>query len=110
MAATAAWWQPRLHDGSMRYSEDDLHNNCLYYQTVLILCAQAIQEQMKLHGQEPVSFQDVKDEIFDMVKPADPLKLTLQDLINRWAPYLGHFFRGMTFCHALFPLDILCCL
>lgn len=48
-------------------------------------CAQAIQEQMKLHGQEPVSFQDVKDEIFDMVKPADPLKLTLQDLINRWA-------------------------
>ena len=38
---------------------------------------------MRLHGQEPVSFQDVKDEIFDMVKPADPLKLTLQDLINR---------------------------
>ncbi|XP_013414957.1 serine/threonine-protein phosphatase 2A regulatory subunit B'' subunit gamma isoform X2 [Lingula anatina] len=42
----------------------------------------AIQEQMKLHGQEPVSFHDVKDEIFDMVKPADPLKITLQDLIN----------------------------
>ncbi|XP_063429340.1 serine/threonine-protein phosphatase 2A regulatory subunit B'' subunit gamma-like [Mytilus trossulus] len=41
----------------------------------------AIQEQMKLHGQEPISFQDVKDEIFDMVKPKDPLKLTLQDLI-----------------------------
>ena len=44
---------------------------------------QAIQEQMKLHGQEPISFQDVKDEIFDMVKPKDPLKLTLQDLIVR---------------------------
>ena len=43
----------------------------------------AIQEQMKLHGQEPISFQDVKDEIFDMVKPKDPLKLTLQDLIVR---------------------------
>lgn len=42
----------------------------------------AIQEQMKVHGQEPVSFQDVKDEIFDMVKPANPLKLSLQDLIN----------------------------
>ncbi|XP_060583128.1 serine/threonine-protein phosphatase 2A regulatory subunit B'' subunit gamma-like isoform X1 [Ruditapes philippinarum] len=42
----------------------------------------AIQEQMKLHGQEPVSFQDVKDEIFDMVKPADPLKITLEDLVN----------------------------
>jgi len=42
---------------------------------------QAIQEQMRIHGQEPVSFQDVKDEIFDMVKPADPLKLTLEDLV-----------------------------
>nr|CAB3265107.1 serine/threonine-protein phosphatase 2A regulatory subunit B'' subunit gamma [Phallusia mammillata] len=41
-----------------------------------------IQEMMRLHGQEPVSFADVKDEIFDMVKPADPLKITLQDLIN----------------------------
>ncbi|XP_022081384.1 serine/threonine-protein phosphatase 2A regulatory subunit B'' subunit gamma-like [Acanthaster planci] len=42
----------------------------------------AIQEQMRQHGQEPISFADVKDEIFDMVKPADPLKITLQDLIN----------------------------
>ncbi|KAL4237736.1 Serine/threonine-protein phosphatase 2A regulatory subunit B'' subunit gamma [Mactra antiquata] len=42
----------------------------------------AIQEQMRLHGQEPVSFQDVKDEIFDMVKPADPLKITLDDLVT----------------------------
>lgn len=42
----------------------------------------AIQEQMKLHGQEPVSFHDVKDEIFDMVKPEDELKMTLQDLIR----------------------------
>jgi len=42
----------------------------------------AIQEQMRVHGQEPVTFADVKDEIFDMVRPADPLKLTLQDLIN----------------------------
>ncbi|KAH3852333.1 serine/threonine-protein phosphatase 2A regulatory subunit B'' subunit gamma-like [Dreissena polymorpha] len=41
----------------------------------------AIQEQMRIHGQEPVSFQDVKDEIFDMVKPADPLRLTLDDLV-----------------------------
>ncbi|XP_071962016.1 serine/threonine-protein phosphatase 2A regulatory subunit B'' subunit gamma-like isoform X2 [Antedon mediterranea] len=42
----------------------------------------AIQDQMRQHGQEPVSFEDVKDEIFDMVKPADPLKITLQDLIQ----------------------------
>ena len=43
---------------------------------------QAIQEQMKLHGQEPVSFDDVKNEIFDMVKPEDPFKISLQDLFK----------------------------
>ncbi|XP_014260377.1 serine/threonine-protein phosphatase 2A regulatory subunit B'' subunit gamma-like [Cimex lectularius] len=42
----------------------------------------AIQEQMHKNGHEPVSFQDVKDEMFDMVKPADPTKITLQDLLN----------------------------
>lgn len=47
----------------------------------------AIQEQMKMHATEPVSFDDVKNEIFDMVKPADPLKLALQDLIRS---YSGH--------------------
>lgn len=39
---------------------------------------------MKLHGQEPVSFDDVKNEIFDMVKPEDPLAITLQDLLQWW--------------------------
>ena len=43
---------------------------------------QAIQDQMKVHGQDPVAFDDVKNEIFDMVKPADPFKITLQDLIK----------------------------
>lgn len=42
----------------------------------------AIQEQMSVHGQEPVNFEDVKDEIFDMVKPQDPTRITLQDLLN----------------------------
>lgn len=42
----------------------------------------AIQEQMRRHNQDPISFEDVKDEIFDMVKPKDPLKITLQDLIT----------------------------
>lgn len=42
----------------------------------------SIQDQMRHHNQEPVNFEDVKDEIFDMVKPADPSKITLQDLIN----------------------------
>ncbi|KAJ8941726.1 hypothetical protein NQ318_023322 [Aromia moschata] len=41
----------------------------------------AIQDQMKQHGAEPVSFQDVKDELFDMVRPRDPEKITLTDLL-----------------------------
>nr|CAD7262999.1 unnamed protein product [Timema shepardi] len=42
----------------------------------------AIQEQMRVHGQEPILFEDVKDEVFDMVKPANPAWITLQDLVN----------------------------
>ena len=38
---------------------------------------------MALHKQEIIAFEDVKDEIFDMVRPTDPLKLTLQDFIRR---------------------------
>lgn len=42
----------------------------------------AIQDLMRSHGQEPISFQDVNDEIFDMVKPAEPGCITLKDLFN----------------------------
>ncbi len=42
----------------------------------------AIQQQMREHNQEPVLFHDVKDEIFDMVKPQDPLKITMTDLVR----------------------------
>lgn len=42
----------------------------------------AIQQEMEKHGHEEVSLHDVKDEIFDMVKPVDPLHITLPDLIN----------------------------
>lgn len=41
-----------------------------------------IQEQIQAHRAENVNFEDVKDEIFDMVKPSDPTKITLKDLIN----------------------------
>lgn len=56
--------------------------NLIFYLQIYFHWIQAIQELMKIHGQDPVSFQDVKDEIFDMVKPKDPLKISLQDLIN----------------------------
>eukprot|EP00794_Sanderia_malayensis_P014188 gene14188-15667_t len=42
----------------------------------------AIQEEMKKHGHEVVLLLDVKDEIFDMIKPVNPFHITLQDLIN----------------------------
>jgi serine/threonine-protein phosphatase 2A regulatory subunit B'' len=42
----------------------------------------AIQQQMREHNQDLVLFQDVKDEIFDMVKPRDPLRITLADLVR----------------------------
>lgn len=42
----------------------------------------SIQNQLKKYGHEPVSLRDIQDEIYDMVKPADPYKITLYDLIN----------------------------
>ncbi|XP_045540468.1 serine/threonine-protein phosphatase 2A regulatory subunit B'' subunit gamma [Papilio machaon] len=42
----------------------------------------AIQEQMVAHGAEPVNFDDVKDEIFDMIRPEHPSRITLQDLVR----------------------------
>ncbi|KAK4884540.1 hypothetical protein RN001_000811 [Aquatica leii] len=39
----------------------------------------AIQEQMRAHG-APVSFEDVKNQLFDMVKAKDPEKITLEDI------------------------------
>ncbi|XP_066254772.1 serine/threonine-protein phosphatase 2A regulatory subunit B'' subunit gamma-like [Euwallacea similis] len=43
----------------------------------------AIQDQMKAHGtEEPVSFSDVKDELFDMVRPKNPESITLADLLS----------------------------
>ena len=37
---------------------------------------------MEKLNQDPVKFEDVKDEIFDMVRPLDPLRITLDDLIR----------------------------
>ena len=38
--------------------------------------------QMEKLNQDPVKFEDVKDEIFDMVRPLDPLRIKLDDLIK----------------------------
>jgi len=39
-------------------------------------------KQMERLNQDPVKFEDVKDEIFDMVRPRDPLRIRLQDLVS----------------------------
>ncbi|XP_016960765.1 serine/threonine-protein phosphatase 2A regulatory subunit B'' subunit gamma-like isoform X2 [Drosophila biarmipes] len=41
-----------------------------------------IEVRFKTLKAEAVNFQDLKDEIFDMVGPKDPLNITLKDLIN----------------------------
>ncbi|XP_016984162.2 serine/threonine-protein phosphatase 2A regulatory subunit B'' subunit gamma-like isoform X1 [Drosophila rhopaloa] len=41
-----------------------------------------IEEGIKAVKTVKVNFQDLKDEIFDMVRPKDPMKITLRDLIN----------------------------
>lgn len=53
-----------------------MENNCCSF------FFKGIQEQIEAHRAEPVNFDDVKDEIFDMIKPKDPTKITLQDIIN----------------------------
>ncbi|XP_062505435.1 serine/threonine-protein phosphatase 2A regulatory subunit B'' subunit gamma-like [Corticium candelabrum] len=42
----------------------------------------SMQEMMRVNAQEVIRFEDIKDEIFDMVKPQDPLHITLNDLIT----------------------------
>ena len=64
--------------------------------------------RMQVVHQNPAAIQTsffpstfAQDEIFDMVKPADPFRITLRDLINRWTVLgfnsslvSGHFIRG----------------
>eukprot|EP00127_Corallochytrium_limacisporum_P002605 Clim_evm41s134 gene=Clim_evmTU41s134 len=44
-----------------------------------------IRRMLQEMGQEDVNFEDVKDEIFDMVRPKDPYQITLKDLIHSQA-------------------------
>ena len=60
---------------------DTRHEGCLSVYS-LNFFFRAIQDEMRRHGQDPVIFEDVKDEIFDMVAPLDSLKITLTDLIR----------------------------
>ena len=52
---------------------------------------------MRSHGQEPVAFDDVKNEIFDMVKPSDPQRITLQDLLRWWVSLARNRFSDDAF-------------
>ncbi|XP_068155495.1 serine/threonine-protein phosphatase 2A regulatory subunit B'' subunit gamma-like [Drosophila tropicalis] len=60
---------------------DVQHTGYLTAQT-LHFFFKGIQEQLRALNAEAVNFEDIKDEIFDMVKSKDPCKITLQDLIN----------------------------
>ncbi|XP_043944917.1 serine/threonine-protein phosphatase 2A regulatory subunit B'' subunit gamma-like [Protopterus annectens] len=41
-----------------------------------------IQEKLSERGWEQISFLDVKDEVFDMINPKDPYRITYKDLVN----------------------------
>lgn len=67
---------------------------------------QAIQEQMMQIKAEPVPFQDVSDEIFDMVRPKDPMRITLQDLISSYESTM-HYLLIFVITHGKFIIDYL---
>ncbi|XP_064549339.1 serine/threonine-protein phosphatase 2A regulatory subunit B'' subunit gamma-like [Drosophila montana] len=60
---------------------DVQHTGYLSMQT-LHYFFKGIEEQLVVLNGEPIRFEDFNNEIFDMVKPKDPCKITLQDLNN----------------------------
>ncbi|XP_060844459.1 serine/threonine-protein phosphatase 2A regulatory subunit B'' subunit gamma-like [Rhopalosiphum padi] len=44
--------------------------------------SRAVAERLPKEQQQMVSMEDIKDEIFDMIKPEDPAKITLKDIIR----------------------------
>ena len=53
---------------------------------------------MKLQGQEPLSTDDVCNEIFDMVRPLESHKITFEDLIAWYLIQLLLFMKLMVVC------------
>lgn len=43
---------------------------------------QAVTDRLPREQQLTISLEDLKDEIFDMIKPNDPNKITLKDIIR----------------------------
>ena len=43
---------------------------------------QGIQSRLREQNADPQPFSDIQDEIFDMVKPKNAFKITLEDLID----------------------------
>jgi len=41
-----------------------------------------VADRLPKEQQQMVSLEDIKDEIFDMIKPEDPNKITLKDIIR----------------------------
>lgn len=50
---------------------------------------------MIAHGADPVVFDDVKDEIFDMIRPAHPSRITLQVITRNFILSLLSFIKNI---------------
>ncbi len=60
-------------------------------------------EKAQQNKMEIPKFEDIKDEIFDMVKPADPLYITLKDLKHS---KVGHIIVAiLSDCNGLWAYD-----
>ena len=57
---------------------------------------QYILEVIKRDNNETVDFNDFKSELFDMVQPKDPSRITFQDILNRFAIGLWIWALGIT--------------
>ncbi|GAB0090722.1 Serine/threonine-protein phosphatase 2A regulatory subunit B'' subunit gamma [Sergentomyia squamirostris] len=58
----------------------DLHHRGYLTPSDLKYFFKGIEEQMAAHCVQTVQFEDLKDEIFDMIKPEDPCKITFSDI------------------------------
>ena len=60
----------------------DIHCNDYLTRFELSYFFRAIQDMLRALNHDPVNFDDVCDEIFDMVSPSNPDRITLNDLLR----------------------------
>ncbi|VVC26774.1 Hypothetical protein CINCED_3A005191 [Cinara cedri] len=68
------------YDGEMDYK--DIKNQGYLDAFTINYFSRAVADRLPKEQQSMISLEDIKDEIFDMIKPKDPMKITLKDVIH----------------------------